>query len=64
MFACTYICRWRPQMATPHLQRQHWRKSSQWFGLDRQHAALAVVDRHVWEVFHRWGVGVHQLHHM
>jgi hypothetical protein len=41
-------------MATPHLQRQHWRKSSQWFALDRHHAALAVHDGHVQEVFHRW----------
>jgi hypothetical protein len=42
-------------MATSHLQRQHWRKSSQWFALDRHHAALAVHDGHVQEVFHRWG---------
>jgi hypothetical protein len=40
-------------MATPHLQRQHWRKSSQWFALDRHHAALAVHEGHVKEVFHR-----------
>ncbi|KAG2489168.1 hypothetical protein HYH03_012394 [Edaphochlamys debaryana] len=45
--------RWRPAMATPHLNLSQWRKSSQWFALTRPHAALAAADRHVAEAFAR-----------
>lgn len=41
-------------METGHLRQSHWRKSSQWTLLTRAHAALAVADRHVSEIFARY----------
>lgn len=41
-------------METDQLKRHHWRKSSQWFVLNRLHAELANADRHVEEQFHRF----------
>lgn len=48
-------------METSQLQRQHWRKSQQWFILNRGHAELVVADQHVKEVFKRycWSYGKH-----
>lgn len=40
-------------MATPTLNRSHWRKSSQWAMLLRPHAALAVNDTEVDRAFGR-----------
>ncbi len=55
--ACTTFvlsCRYRAIMATPHFNASHWRKSSQWFVLTRPHAALAIADDHVQEIFRRY----------
>lgn len=41
-------------METKYLKRRHWRKSRQWFVLNRLHAELANADRHVEEQFHRY----------
>eukprot|EP00879_Flechtneria_rotunda_P017338 GHRR01018162.1.p1 GENE.GHRR01018162.1~~GHRR01018162.1.p1 ORF type:complete len:820 (+),score=269.78 GHRR01018162.1:194-2653(+) len=49
----TSLHRWRAAMATHHFGPQHWRKSSQWFALTRQHTLLAVADQHIREIFHR-----------
>ena len=38
-------------MELPHLKRHHWRKSSQWLGLNRQHAQLVLNDTAVAQVF-------------
>lgn len=48
-------------MKTSHLKQQHWRKSQQWFVLNRAHAELVVADHHVKEVFKRycWSYGKH-----
>lgn len=47
------VFRWKTKMATSYLQKEHWRKSQQWFILSRDHAELAVKDQHVKEVFKR-----------
>ena len=41
-------------METKHLKKEHWRKSQQWFILNRFHAELAVKDEHIKEVFKRY----------
>lgn len=46
--------RWRKSMATPSFGKHHWRKSSQWFALSREHATLVMADQHVEELFHRF----------
>lgn len=53
--------RWKTKMETSHLNQQHWRKSQQWFVLNRAHAELVVEDHHVKEVFKRycWSYGKH-----
>lgn len=33
------------------LQREHWRKSSQWIALNRKHAYLAVADVKISQLF-------------
>ncbi|KAI3432241.1 hypothetical protein D9Q98_003802 [Chlorella vulgaris] len=43
--------RWVDRMATPFLPRELWRKSSQWFVLNRKHAQLVLDDRRVEAVF-------------
>eukprot|EP01025_Chloroclados_australasicus_P050004 TRINITY_DN5712_c0_g2_i1.p1 TRINITY_DN5712_c0_g2~~TRINITY_DN5712_c0_g2_i1.p1 ORF type:complete len:783 (+),score=57.11 TRINITY_DN5712_c0_g2_i1:271-2619(+) len=48
------IYRWKKQMKTDVLHRQHWRKSSQWFVLNRPHGELVVRDKHVLEMFKRY----------
>jgi len=40
-------------METKSLKQKHWRKSQQWFILNRFHAELAYKDRHIKEVFKR-----------
>ena len=42
-----------PMLQTPRLQRKHWRKSNQFFGLTRRHAEAVVEDREVWGAFER-----------
>ncbi|KAK9812629.1 hypothetical protein WJX72_000912 [[Myrmecia] bisecta] len=39
--------RWHPHMQTDQLDRRHWRKSSQFFLLKRNHAAVIAADQHV-----------------
>lgn len=39
--------RFPKEMATDTLRLEHWRKSSQWFALMREHAKLVVEDTHV-----------------
>jgi predicted ATP-grasp superfamily ATP-dependent carboligase len=41
--------RWTDRMKTPHLDRIHWRKSSQWFSLIRKHVQTVVEDEEVSE---------------
>lgn len=41
-------------METDNVTVNHWRKSSQWFALNRAHAQLALADNHVREIFHRY----------
>lgn len=55
------LWRWKKKMKTSHLDQQHWRKSQQWFILNRAHAELVVEDQHVKEVFKRycWSYGKH-----
>ncbi|GMH35666.1 hypothetical protein BSKO_03534 [Bryopsis sp. KO-2023] len=55
------LWRWKAKMETSHLNQQHWRKSQQWFVLNRAHAELVVEDHHVKEVFKRycWSYGKH-----
>ncbi|KAL4424080.1 hypothetical protein ABPG75_001381 [Micractinium tetrahymenae] len=43
--------RWVDRMETSFLNRQLWRKSSQWFVLNRKHAELILQDRKVERVF-------------
>ena len=43
-------------METKYLKKEHWRKSQQWFILNRFHAELAVRDEHIKEVFKRYGI--------
>jgi hypothetical protein len=39
--------RWAPEMETPHLKLAHWRKSSQWAALRRDHAQIIADDTEV-----------------
>lgn len=43
--------RWAPEMETEHLKVSHWRKSSQWAVLRRDHAHIIADDREVADVF-------------
>jgi hypothetical protein len=43
--------RWSPRMQTPHMNASHWRKSSQWFALQRKHAEIIVNDVEIEESF-------------
>ena len=38
-------------MESPSLNKSHWRKSGQWFALQRRHAELVVADTEVAEAF-------------
>ena len=44
--------RWTDKMETPQMRGQHWRKSSQWFGLNREHVELVMGDAMVNKAFH------------
>ncbi|CAD7704087.1 unnamed protein product, partial [Ostreobium quekettii] len=46
--------RWDGKMKTDYLNISHWRKSSFWNALRRDHAELALADRHVSEQFRRY----------
>ena len=41
-------------MESPSLNRSHWRKSGQWFALQRRHAELVVADTEVAEAFKQY----------
>jgi len=46
--------RWTPKMEVPGvLEEQHWRKSSQWFSLSRQHVAAILKDTLVYRSFEK-----------
>lgn len=55
------LWRWKSKMETKSLKQKHWRKSQQWFILNRFHAELAYKDKHIKEVFKRycWSYGRH-----
>ena len=38
-------------MESPTLKKEHWRKSGQWFALNRQHVEIVVDDTEVAEAF-------------
>ena len=38
-------------MESPTLKKEHWRKSGQWFALNRRHVQIVVVDTEVAEAF-------------
>ncbi|KAH7300962.1 hypothetical protein KP509_23G005800 [Ceratopteris richardii] len=44
--------RYNPKMA-PVIQRENWRKGSQWFALKRDHAAIVAADADVFRMFQR-----------
>ena len=46
--------RWSPRMETPRLTAAHWRKSSQFFMLTREHAELVVQDTEIFEMRAKW----------
>eukprot|EP01025_Chloroclados_australasicus_P018726 TRINITY_DN1995_c0_g2_i3.p1 TRINITY_DN1995_c0_g2~~TRINITY_DN1995_c0_g2_i3.p1 ORF type:complete len:915 (-),score=66.80 TRINITY_DN1995_c0_g2_i3:1189-3741(-) len=48
------LYRWKKQMRTDSLSKKHWRKSQQWFVLNRAHTELVVRDQHVAEMFKRY----------
>jgi len=55
------LWRWKVKMETQFLKKGHWRKSQQWYILNRDHAELALKDNHIKEVFKRycWSYGKH-----
>lgn len=40
--------RWPPTIGTDYFKQHHWRKTSQWFGLTRQHATLLGQETVIW----------------
>ena len=46
--------RWSDKMKTEHMNSSHWRKSSQWFALQRKHAEIVVNDQEVEESFKKY----------
>ncbi len=46
--------RWNAQMETVNFKYNHWRKTSQWFTVTRNHATVLVGDREVNEAFERY----------
>lgn len=46
--------RWQPEMQTETFTVQHWRKSSQFFGLHRRHAEIILDDTLAKPQFERW----------
>ena len=43
--------RWSDKMASDQLTKEHWRKSSQWFAVTREHAQVIVDDVVVYDAF-------------
>jgi hypothetical protein len=43
--------RWAPEMETETLKHHHWRKSSQWVALRRDHSQLIAADEELTDVF-------------
>lgn len=41
-------------MESPSLNKSHWRKSGQWFALQRRHAEIIVADTEVAEAFKQY----------
>jgi hypothetical protein len=39
-------------METTQMKGDHWRKSSQWFGISRAHAELVMADTVINKAFH------------
>ncbi|KAL4537779.1 hypothetical protein Ndes2437B_g08880 [Nannochloris sp. 'desiccata'] len=46
--------RWSDRMKTEHMNATHWRKSSQWFALQRKHAEIVVNDEEVEDSFKKY----------
>jgi len=46
--------RWSERMKTKHMNATHWRKSSQWFALQRKHAEIVVEDEEIEESFRKY----------
>ena len=44
--------RWSDKMESATFRREHWRKSSQWFALNREHAELVMGDTVINQAFH------------
>ena len=43
--------RWNDAMESPALKKEHWRKSGQWFVLNRRHVQIVVNDTEVAQAF-------------
>ncbi|KAK9837246.1 hypothetical protein WJX81_001372 [Elliptochloris bilobata] len=43
--------RWTPKMETSFFKLDHWRKSSQWIAINREHAQIAALDKALEAVF-------------
>ena len=48
-----HVHRWIDRMASNHLSKDMWRKSSQWFALTRAHAQVIVDDTIIDGIFRR-----------
>ena len=47
-----HVCgRWNDAMESPTLKKEHWRKSGQWFVLNRRHVQIVVNDTEVAQAF-------------
>ena len=46
--------RWNDAMESPSLNKSHWRKSGQWFALQRRHAEIIVADTEVAKAFKQY----------
>ncbi|CAL5228886.1 g12101 [Coccomyxa viridis] len=46
--------RWTPEMETDFLKQHHWRKSSQWVTLRRDHAQIIGEDKELADIFIKW----------
>ena len=47
-----HVCgRWNDGMESPTLKKEHWRKSGQWFVLNRRHVQIVVNDTEVAQAF-------------
>ena len=46
--------RWSWRMRSAHLRAYHWRKSSQWFMLTREHARVVLEDEEIYRKFEQW----------